>query len=124
MKDFFFVAIGAIAGSSIRFYTVESLGKLMNWKPFGTIIVNIVASFLLGLFLALKPSLMSEFSISYVPFLLVIGFLGSLSTFSSFIIETLDSILENNVFQGALITSTSIFGGILAIISGYIIGNG
>lgn len=74
------VALGAGAGSAIRF----GLGHLLDGRwPTGTLVVNIVGSFLLGVFSgqALSGDLLA---------LLGTGFCGGLTTFSALMVQTAD----------------------------------
>ncbi|PKQ70728.1 fluoride efflux transporter CrcB [Raineya orbicola] len=52
--------------------------------PFGTLIVNLVGSFLIGVFFALHKEAIEKYRL-----LLVTGFLGGFTTFSAFSYETL-----------------------------------
>ncbi len=72
------VALGAAVGVPVRF----ALGEWLDEEfPRGTLIVNVVASGLLGLFtsLALSDSAMG---------LLATGFCGGMSTYSAFAVQT------------------------------------
>ena len=74
------VALGAAAGAPLRYVA----GHLVDGRlPRGTILVNWVGSFLLGLFggLGLVGDLLA---------LLGVGFCGALTTYSSFAVQTHD----------------------------------
>lgn len=94
------IFLGAGLGGVFRFW----ISNLTYWMlgrdfPYGTLIVNISGCFLMGLLFALLfdrfngigPQLRS---------LLLIGFLGGYTTFSSFSIETLN-LLENGALTSA-----------------------
>ena len=72
-QNFFFIALGAICGSLIR------------WGIGNNLIVNIVGSFVLGFILAQPMGLNLKYknAISY-------GFCGALTTFSGWIFECLN----------------------------------
>ena len=74
------VAAGAAGGATLRYLTAHLLGGRLPW---GTIAVNLVGSFLLGLFsgLALTGDTMA---------FLGTGFCGALTTYSSFAVQTHD----------------------------------
>ena len=80
-----FVSLGGAFGAETRFWVT---GRLKNLQPlpFGTLLVNITGSFLLGLFLTLTKfvSIQSEI-ISFIG----TGFFGCYTTMSSFAVETL-----------------------------------
>ena len=87
MSEVFFVSLGAILGANTRFKIHTKLQKNKLRKDFSILVINIFASFCLGLFLAFIEQL-SSFIYSYQLVLFFsIGFLGSLSTFSSFVYE-------------------------------------
>ena len=74
------VALGAAVGAPVRYVIAHALDDRMPW---GTLSVNVVGSFLLGMFSALAPS-ESTFA------LLGTGFCGGLTTYSAFAVHTHD----------------------------------
>jgi CrcB protein len=72
------VALGAAAGAALRFLVSSHLDG--RWHR-GTLVVNVVGSFLLGLFSALALS-------GHATALLGTGFCGGLTTYSSFAVQT------------------------------------
>ncbi len=87
MNNVLLVAFGGSAGAVVR-YLIGDAMKLA-WPTYaasGTLIVNVVGSFLIGLLLgaAAEPKGLSEST----RLLLVTGFLGGLTTFSSLAHET------------------------------------
>jgi CrcB protein len=82
--EFALLAAGAVTGAYLRYKIAESpimLGSL----PINVLMINIAGSFILGLFsvLAAMWNLDARYSI-----LVAIGFCGSLTTMSSFALET------------------------------------
>lgn len=84
------IAAGAILGAFLRYKMTES-PLLLGILPVNVLIVNVVGSFILGLFAAI--SLHWNLEQNYTLFVAV-GFCGSLTTMSSFAFET-SSLLEN-----------------------------
>lgn len=78
---FFAIGFGGFIGALLRFYIGVLCVKFLPANfCFSTLIVNIIASFFIGYFLSLGLS-------SNLKNFIVIGILGSLSTFSTFSYE-------------------------------------
>ena len=80
--------IGAVTRYSVSLLAVKLFGSRFPW---GTLIVNLSGCFLIGLAFALAERGLSIMSPS-IRLLFVTGFLGGLTTFSSFAMETVDTI--------------------------------
>ena len=123
MNDIFLVSLGAILGANTRFQINDKLVKLNLKKDISILVINTFASFFLGLFLTLVEQA-SSFIYSYQLVLFFsIGFLGSLSTFSSFVYDLFDLCLQLK-FSRALklfIISSSL--GIVAFAFGFLLAN-
>lgn len=112
-----YVAIGAFFGAISRFVVSKRVDKKIQSKfPFGTISVNLLGSFLLGLLFAIKTS-------NPVTLLLGTGFMGSFTTFSTFQVDSLKLGLEK---QWKLLFKYLIYSYVLGItfaFIGFSIGN-
>jgi len=82
------IAAGGALGAVARYLVMVQAGHLFGLNfPFGTIIVNILGSFMLG---ALAEVSAIVWSIGgELRAMLVVGFLGSFTTFSAFSLDTL-----------------------------------
>jgi CrcB protein len=87
------VAVGAIAGALTRWQAGLWLNTRWMGFPLGTLLVNVAGGFLIGMALAWFGRQPNE----PLKLLLVTGFLGGLTTFSSFSGESL-SLLQRGVF--------------------------
>ncbi|MBU0499322.1 MAG: fluoride efflux transporter CrcB [Gammaproteobacteria bacterium] len=85
------IALGGAVGSLFRFWVSTAVyGLLGRGFPYGTLLVNLVGSFLMGfLFVMLHERLAAAPELRA---LVLIGFLGGFTTFSSFSIETFNLI--------------------------------
>lgn len=103
MKPFLFVFIGSGIGGVFRY----ALGILFPNQhfPWSTLIVNVLASFLLGIFFTLSLRFVAlEQTIKH---LLMIGFCGGLSTFSTFSSESF-VLFQKEPFMALLYIITSV----------------
>ena len=123
MVEILFVSFGSILGANTRFEILNKLEKFNLSKNFFILIINTFASFLLGLFISLIEQF-SSFVYSYQLLLFFsIGFLGSLSTFSTFVYDLFGAILQFRFFKALKIFFLSLFLGIFFIAFGFYLGN-
>ncbi|MGA2414399.1 MAG: fluoride efflux transporter CrcB [Candidatus Sulfotelmatobacter sp.] len=88
MKDFLAISVAAIVGANFRYLLSRLAAKeLGSAFPYGTLFINIVGSFIVGFFLVWTTE-----RVLVDPrwrLLVVIGFCGSFTTFSSYAFETM-----------------------------------
>lgn len=86
MRELLAVAIGGSVGASLRWLLVSYLGKMYpSIFPWGTFTVNILGSFCLGF---LSVYLLDRVQVSTeVRLALMVGLLGSFTTFSTFALD-------------------------------------
>jgi CrcB protein len=115
------VGIGGCLGSILRFWLGNYVGSKMGTRfPYGTFVINITGSFLIGLVFAFLTE-RSQWS-PYWRYLIPIGFIGGYTTFSSFEFETLRTIQEGQVGIGLLYVTSSVVLGLAAVWGGLIAG--
>jgi CrcB protein len=111
------IGLGGFLGSILRYVTVRLVdGKLNAVFPYGTLTVNIVGSFLLGLIymLALRKAGLTENGRLF----LGVGFCGGFTTFSAFALENFSLMQQKLVGTSVLYISVSVVSGILALAAG------
>ena len=107
------VAIGGFIGSIIRFYISQKLNNHDRKLPFGTLLVNLSGSFLLGYSIQLGLD-------KYLVLLLGVGFLGAFTTFSTFNKELLT--LQKYPRKWLIYFAATYLGGIGLAFLGFYIG--
>ena len=108
------LASGGVLGTFVRFRITQS-PLLFGSLPINVLIVNVIGSFILGLFavLSIQWNLDQKYAI-----LIAIGFCGALTTMSSFALET-SNLFDNkqfvlvalNVITNVGLSIGAIFGG-------------
>lgn len=88
MKDFLAISVAAVVGANLRFLVsrlaVRAFGPVF---PAGTLLINLLGSFIVGLFIVWTSE-----RVLLDPrwrLLVVVGFCGSFTTFSSYAFETM-----------------------------------
>ncbi len=106
------IFIGGGSGSLLRYLIgwgiAQSLGRSTPWA---TLTINLIGSLLIGLFIGMMLS-STRLSAAYRP-LLIIGFCGGLTTFSTFSIEVVNYLRSGELLTALVYLSLSLFGGIL-----------
>ena len=85
---YIFIALGGASGACLRYFLSQ---LMLQWFgkgfPFGTLLVNIVGSFSLGLLYSLLEHGQLEAALWRTT--VGVGFMGALTTFSTFSVDTL-----------------------------------
>lgn len=119
--DALLVALGAIPGAWLRFRIVEHLSPMLLRRHWGTLVVNLAGSFSLGLLVSLVGATADRHGQSLL-LLLATGFCGSLSTFSTWMVELWQQ-LRTGQWRGALLLGGASLGlGLLAVSLGLWLG--
>jgi len=101
LQTFLLISIGAIIGANLRYLVAQYVAaRLGSAFPFGTLIINISASFILGLFLIWTTE-----RVLVDPrwrLFIAVGFCATYSTYSSYAFETF-ALFERGAFWMALL---------------------
>jgi CrcB protein len=119
MKDYILMFIGGGMGTLCRYFMAFYINKIPKYFfPLGTMSVNLVGSFVIGFLWGLfEVENITTIQRNFI----FIGFLGGFTTFSSFMLETMNLIrdkeyayaMQNLVFSNVL--------GVILVFAGFIL---
>jgi fluoride exporter len=115
--QFVAVGVGSALGAWLRWGFNIWLGPRSGSWPLGTIAANLVGGYLVGIavaYFALRPDLPPEWRL-----LVITGFLGGLTTFSTFSAEVTSLLARGDVFAGAGLAAVHLFGSLLLTAAGF-----
>ena len=117
MNRYLLIALGGALGSLLRYFIGSTMaGRFGIRFPFGTLVVNIIACFMIGLTLEF---LNHHAGVSPAwRFLIPIGFIGGFSTFSTFEWETWVSFTNGAFWIGIVYVAVSVVAGLIAVAAG------
>ncbi len=114
LYDIAFVMVGCACGGTTRFLVSSFLAQRFGTSyPYGTALVNVIGCFFIGLI----STYFSERTVGMSPYLmlfLTVGFLGGLTTFSSFGYETLSLMRIGNFLAAFTHIAINMLGGFSA----------
>ncbi|AIT09713.1 camphor resistance protein CrcB [Candidatus Francisella endociliophora] len=118
---FVLVGIGGGLGAMSRFAVTQATASISKQIPFGIFICNVIGSLLIGVIAAflIKTNLFNEEVSTYTRSLLVTGFLGGFTTFSSFSLDVLNLLQRGEIFLALGYIFVSITVSLLAVILGF-----
>jgi fluoride exporter len=111
------VGVGAALGAWLRWGFNIWLGPRSGDWPLGTIAANLVGGYLVGIavaYFALRPDLPPEWRLFAIT-----GFLGGLTTFSTFSAEVTTLLARGDMFAGAGLAAVHLFGSLLLTAAGF-----
>ena len=117
------VAVGGAIGSVARFWLSEASTRWWGADfPWGTLIVNVIGSFLIGLIAALPIAGPRDLLGSLGRQFLMVGIMGGFTTFSSFSLQTLTLMQSGHMGKAALNVGGSVALCLIAVAAGYALG--
>lgn len=114
ISNFFLVFVGGGLGAAVRFLVTTAAARWAAF-PLGTLAVNAGGSFLMGLVMGAILLLTEKYGLIAEPLrlLLAVGFLGGLTTFSSFSFETLLLLKGGSYLLALYSVALQLFAGLL-----------
>jgi fluoride exporter len=115
------VGLGGFLGANARYFLGGWVaGRLGTVFPYGTFVINITGSFILGLFLAFVQD--RAWVHPGARLLFAIGFLGAYTTFSTFTYETIALVENGELLLAAINALGSVTAGLTAVFAGIALG--
>jgi len=121
MNNWIGLIIGSVAGGVSRYLVTVGVSRFVGQGLiYGTLIVNLVGCFILGF---LMIAFEQKFAVSpHLRLLLVVGFCGSFTTFSTFIMEIVQLMDTGHVLKAGGYLGGSIIFGTLCLYLGTLLG--
>ena len=114
-----FVAAGGAIGAALRYLTNVGVMRLLGpGFPFGTVAVNVLGSFLMGLLVVV---LAAKGGNKFAPFLMT-GVLGGFTTFSAFSLDAMTLWERGATLHAAFYVAGTVIVGIAALVAGMAFG--
>lgn len=114
------VAIGGLVGAPMRYLVDRAITtRTTSVRPWGTVVVNISGSLLLGLLAGLALAHHLPLTMSA---LLGDGFCGAYTTFSTFTYETVRLVEDGDILEAATNVGVSVVAGLAAAAAGVALG--
>lgn len=101
MQTVLLISLGAIIGANLRYFVAQYVAKLIpSVFPYGTLIINITASFILGFFIIWTTE--RVLADPRWRLFIAVGFCATYSTYSSYAFETF-ALFEKGQFSLAVL---------------------
>jgi CrcB protein len=117
LSAFLAVAIGAVLGAWARWGLATWLNPIAPGLPIGTLVANIGGGYAVGLalgYFGANASLSPEWRLACIT-----GFLGALTTFSTFSAESVQLLLASRYGAALFHSAAHLFGSIVATLLGF-----
>lgn len=110
------IGMGAVLGSLSRYYITVLLARRLGTRfPYGTFVINLSGSLLMGFLATLA---LSQIVTPRLQLLLMTGFLGSYTTFSTYALDTVNLARSQSRTVALLYWASSAIGGGLCLTVG------
>jgi CrcB protein len=125
MLAYLWVAVGGALGSVSRFWLNGLVSQRFDTFPMGTLAINVLGSFLIGILgaLTMPEGRMSSEGRAFATQFLMIGLCGGFTTFSSFSLQTLNLLREREWLYAGGNVLLSVALCLIATWLGYLLGS-
>lgn len=117
LKNLLLIGFGSAFGGILRYSISLLTSKYIQSKfPLPTFLANIIGCLLIGIFIGWIQKNPSQHDA--IKFLLIVGFCGGFTTFSSFSLENINLIMTGQIKTALIYIFTSIIFGLLSVWAG------
>jgi fluoride exporter len=124
MASYLWIALGGALGTTVRYWlsgaVAHAIGETFPW---GTLIINVTGSFVIGFFAALTGPDGRVFASSTVRQFVMIGICGGYTTFSSFSLQTLNLMNDGEWTRAGANIGLSVLLCLIAVWAGVVLAN-
>lgn len=122
MLNYVWIAVGSALGGMARYWCSGAAARLIGETfPWGTLFVNVTGCFIIGFFATLTGPDGRIFAGSAARQFVMLGLLGGFTTFSSFSLQTLNLVQDNEWLQAGGNIIGSVVLCLLAVWLGYLL---
>ena len=115
------ISFGSLIGANMRYVMLMKFEYIKLNKVNRILLINIISCFILGLNWPLFVHENNDF-VQELLILFLFGFIGSLSTFSTFIYDLFELFSKRKIQVGIIVTFLSIFLGLILMSFGFYLG--
>ena len=124
MLTYLWVALGGALGTTARYWLSTVVARAFGETfPWGTLIINVTGSLVIGFFAALTGPDGRVFASSTVRQFVMIGICGGYTTFSSFSLQTLNLVNDGEWFRAGANIILSVLLCLIAVWGGVVLAN-
>lgn len=114
MTLLFYIGCGGFFGAILRYIVAGFVQRISPWFPYGTLAVNVLGSFLIGfLVMFFRDMVAPQWKAFFIT-----GFLGALTTFSTFSYETTAMLQDGLILKATLNVFSNVTFSVVATIVG------
>jgi CrcB protein len=120
MAAYLWIAVGSALGGMARFWCSGLAARLIGETfPWGTLLVNVVGSFIIGFFATLTGPDGRVFVDTLTRQFVIFGICGGYTTFSSFSLQTLSLVQDGEWWLAGANVALSLIACLVAVWAGY-----
>lgn len=121
MSEVIYIAVAGGIGAVGRYYMAGLAHRWLGESfPFGTLIVNVLGSFIIGF--VMQTGISTDLIPRSLRLAITVGFLGAFTTFSAFSYETLGYLEDGSWLMAGTNILANVVPAIIAVLSGVLLG--